>query len=176
MIGKTTGMRVGTLVLGLALGLGLAGSSACRVINPDHCANQAMPGNQWCATLSSTLEYCSPCIAEFHGCVATEPIACPDYAGDDGGDTGGTEGATSMGMMTTVGTLTAGSGGMTTAGMDTMGNDTTMGGGMDTAVEDTAMEDTAAEAGESSGETTTGGGETAMGTSSGGGASESTSG
>ena len=175
MIGKTTTMRVGTAVLGLALGLGLASSSACRVINPDHCANQAMPGNQWCATLSSTLKYCSPCIAEFHGCVATEPITCPDYVGDDGGDTEGTEGATSMGMMTTVGTLSAGSGG-TTAGMDTMGMDTTMGGGMDTAVEDTAMEDTAAEAGDSSGGTTTGGGDTAMGTSSGGGASESTTG
>lgn len=166
MSGKTT-VRLGSVLVALAVGFGAAGSSACRVINPDHCANQAMPGNQWCATLSSTLQYCSPCIAEFHGCVASEPIACPDYVGDDEADTGGTEGATSMGMMTTVGTLTAGTTGMTTAGMDT-----TMGGAMDTAVEDTAMEDTA----EDSTSGSTGGGDTAMGTSSSGGGSESTTG
>lgn len=171
MSAKTT-VRLGSVLVALAVGFGAAGSSACRVINPDHCANQAMPGNQWCATLSSTLQYCSPCIAEFHGCVASEPIACPDYVGDDEADTGGTGAATSMGMMTTVGTVTAGSGDMTTAGMDTTGMDTTMGDAMDTAVEDTAMEDTA----EDSTSGSTSGGDTAMETSSSGGGSESTTG
>jgi len=155
------------LALGLALGLGAASSSACRVINPDHCANQAMPGNQWCATLSSTLQFCDPCVAEFHGCVASEPVACPDYVGDDGGDdTGGTAGATSMTMMTTVGTL-GGSG--SDGAMTTMGADTTMGDGMDTMGMDTMGMDTAMDtssgAAESTGDTT--GGDTAMGSSSG---------
>ena len=91
----------------LALGLGMAGASACKVINPDHCANQALPGNEYCASLSRSTPYCSPCVSNFHGCVSFEPLNCNDYdqsvfegdddAGSDGATEGASDGATTSG-------------------------------------------------------------------------------
>ncbi len=83
------------LGLVFAVGMAAAGVSACKVINPDHCANQALPGNEWCVRLQSSTPFCSPCIANFHGCVTFEPINCNDYDpavfGGDGDDDGETE-------------------------------------------------------------------------------------
>ena len=90
------------LLLALALlSTALAGST-CKVVNEDHCANQDLPGNQWCLELNTATPYCSPCRREFHGCVDFEPYACPGYddeiaeSGDDG-DSETSTGETSTG-------------------------------------------------------------------------------
>jgi hypothetical protein len=62
----------------VALALLLAGST-CKVLNEDHCANQDVPGNQFCSELNNATPYCSPCNREYHGCVDFEPFACPNY-------------------------------------------------------------------------------------------------
>ncbi|MEM6991035.1 MAG: hypothetical protein AAF721_11070 [Myxococcota bacterium] len=86
-------------LVGAAAITGVA-AGACQVINPDHCANQALPGNEWCFNLSRSTPFCSPCVASFHGCVAFEPVACGDYdasilEGDD--DAGSESGGATMG-------------------------------------------------------------------------------
>lgn len=85
----TAVIRLASLVLALGLGLGASSLiTACQVINPDHCANQALPGNVWCKNLSKSTPFCSPCVSAFHGCVAFEPVGCGDYdpAVLEGGD------------------------------------------------------------------------------------------
>lgn len=71
---------------------------ACKVVNTDHCANKDDPGNDWCRALSTSTPYCSPCEREFHGCVSTEPFACPGYVAvidnDDDDPPAGTAGMT----------------------------------------------------------------------------------
>ena len=82
--------------IAFAIALACAGASAsavvgaCKVVNTDHCANKDDPGNDWCRALSSSTPYCSPCEREFHGCVSTEPFACPGYVAviDDAGENG----------------------------------------------------------------------------------------
>jgi len=56
----------------------LAGST-CKVVNEDHCANQGVPGNEFCVELNTATPYCSPCRREYHGCVDYEPFACEGY-------------------------------------------------------------------------------------------------
>lgn len=107
------------LSIAIALSLGLIGANAgmgCRVINEDHCANKEIPGNAWCKRLSSSTAFCSPCIAAFHGCIATEPFSCEGYDPQifDGGDEPEDEDGSSDGA--TMGAPTGGSGGMNTGG------------------------------------------------------------
>lgn len=79
------------LACGVALALGLAGST-CKVVNEDHCANQDVPGNEYCRELNSATPYCSPCRRTYHGCVDFEPFACAGYGReldeDDGSSSG----------------------------------------------------------------------------------------
>lgn len=67
--------RFGSMVV---LAAALAGST-CKVVNEDHCANQAVPGNEFCIELNTATPYCSPCRREYHGCVDYEPFACAGY-------------------------------------------------------------------------------------------------
>lgn len=79
----------GRALLGaLVLCTALAGTT-CKVINEDHCANQDLPGNEWCYELNRATPYCSPCRRDYHGCVDYEPFACEGYdneIGDPPGD------------------------------------------------------------------------------------------
>jgi hypothetical protein len=90
------------------------GSLSCRVPNEDHCLHKAVDANSWCATKDEDRPFCSPCEAERHGCVKTEPTAkeCPAYSAspsETGGDTGtGTDTGTDTGE--SGGTGTDGSG------------------------------------------------------------------
>jgi hypothetical protein len=68
-----------------ALLAALAGST-CKVVNEDHCANQDVPGNEWCRELNTATPYCSPCRREYHGCVDYEPFACEGYDNEIGED------------------------------------------------------------------------------------------
>ncbi len=52
----------------------------CKVINEEHCANQEVPGNEFCRELNTATPYCSPCNRDFQGCVDFEPFACPGYS------------------------------------------------------------------------------------------------
>lgn len=72
------------VALGGALGLLLGSFAACRVPNPEHCANQDAPGNQFCRELYPGAPYCSPCTRELSGCVRFEPFACEGYDPDPG--------------------------------------------------------------------------------------------
>lgn len=65
------------------------GGTTCKVVNEDHCANQDIPGNEFCMQLSTAAPFCSPCRREFRGCVDFEPFACPGY-NDEIGDSSGT--------------------------------------------------------------------------------------
>lgn len=58
----------------------LGAGTTCKVINEEHCANQSVPGNEFCIELSTATPYCSPCRRDFQGCVDFEPFACPGYA------------------------------------------------------------------------------------------------
>lgn len=79
---------------------GLAGST-CKVVNEDHCANQDVPGNEFCLELNTATPYCSPCRREYHGCVDYEPFACAGYdneigeSQEGGGESTTTDGPTS---------------------------------------------------------------------------------
>jgi hypothetical protein len=66
------------LACAVGLGLVLAGST-CKVPNEDHCANQEVPGNEFCLELNRATPYCSPCRREYFGCVEFEPFACAGY-------------------------------------------------------------------------------------------------
>ncbi|MCA9712433.1 MAG: hypothetical protein KDK70_41775 [Myxococcales bacterium] len=78
-----------TALLGALAVLGalLLGAS-CKVVNEDHCANQDVPGNQFCRELNTATPYCSPCNRDFHGCVDFEPFACPGYTNEIAPDDG----------------------------------------------------------------------------------------
>lgn len=54
--------------------------ATCKVVNEEHCANQEVPGNEFCVELNSATPYCSPCNRDFQGCVDFEPFACPGYS------------------------------------------------------------------------------------------------
>jgi hypothetical protein len=74
--------------------LALLSLQACRIANPNHCLHKdaSGDGNAWCRMAEPQLPYCSPCAAENHGCVASEPTpqSCPDYS--QGGETSETSG------------------------------------------------------------------------------------
>lgn len=69
--------------LGAALAVAAGIVVACKVPNPDHCANQDLAGNAWCARHYEARTFCSPCRASYNGCVEYEPRACGDYRRDD---------------------------------------------------------------------------------------------
>lgn len=89
-----TRRRLGSLPLGFVLGLAAAGlAQACTLPNPDHCLHRAIDSNAWCAGQDAERPFCSPCAADFNGCVAEEPTpeSCPSYsapAPDTGSDSG----------------------------------------------------------------------------------------
>lgn len=84
------------LVLAAGVVVLLAGST-CKVLDEEHCANQDVPGNEFCRELNRATPYCSPCRREYQGCVDYEPYACAGYdreiGNEDGGESsdGGTE-------------------------------------------------------------------------------------
>lgn len=60
----------------------LAGGAlgACRDINPDHCLHKAEDADAWCSVNTTGTPFCSPCVADNHGCVADPPgeDGCPE--------------------------------------------------------------------------------------------------
>lgn len=100
------------LWIAVVLAVGFAGST-CRVVNQDHCANQDIPGNEFCLEISDATPYCSPCRRDFQGCVDFEPFACPGYANEVVMDDSTTAGTMSSGAPTgTAGTATGGMAGV----------------------------------------------------------------
>jgi len=77
---------VGVIVSALTAG------SSCKVLVEDNCANQAVPGNEFCRDLyDSAAPYCSPCRRDLQGCVAAPPFSCEGYydeIGDNDPDDG----------------------------------------------------------------------------------------
>lgn len=68
-----------SLALLAAASLALAGTS-CKVLVDDNCANQAVPGNEFCRELYGNAgPYCSPCRRANNGCVETPPFSCQGY-------------------------------------------------------------------------------------------------
>jgi hypothetical protein len=67
----------------VTLAVALAGST-CKVLNEGHCANQDVPGNEFCRELDTATPFCSPCRREYHGCVDYEPFACQGYDNEIG--------------------------------------------------------------------------------------------
>lgn len=68
---------------------------ACEVSNEDHCVHKAIESDAWCAAEVPGKPFCSPCVAEQHGCVAKQPseASCPRYEPDSasaGSSTGST--------------------------------------------------------------------------------------
>ncbi|MEX1366790.1 MAG: hypothetical protein AB1Z98_26930 [Nannocystaceae bacterium] len=104
----------GRIILGAGLGglvLGaLLGAVSCKVLVEDNCANQPVPGNEFCRErYGNAASFCSPCRRELNGCVQNPPFSCPGYYDEveeeDGGsgsgestegDASGTTGATGM--------------------------------------------------------------------------------
>lgn len=76
------------LLAGLA---GLVLLAACRLPNPEHCVHKHVDSDAWCAAHVEGRPFCSPCVAEGHGCVADAPdeAACPAYEPDSTGDDSG---------------------------------------------------------------------------------------
>lgn len=75
--------------------LGLASSTSCKVLVEDNCANQPVPGNEFCRELyGNAAPYCSPCRRDNNGCVENPPFSCRGYYDevsedeDDGPDDG----------------------------------------------------------------------------------------
>lgn len=64
--------------------LAVSAGTTCKVVNEDHCANQAVPGNEFCVELNTATPYCSPCRRQYHGCVDFEPFACEGYDNEIG--------------------------------------------------------------------------------------------
>ncbi|MCX4243267.1 hypothetical protein [Paraliomyxa miuraensis] len=79
-----------------AVALALAGTT-CKVLNEEHCANQDLPGNEFCLELNRATPYCSPCRREYFGCVDYEPFACKHYDREIGNEGGGESGDGSTG-------------------------------------------------------------------------------
>lgn len=73
----------------------LVAGSTCKVVNEDHCANQDVPGNQFCRELNLATPYCSPCNRDYHGCVDFEPYACGGYPDEVATTTDATASSTS---------------------------------------------------------------------------------
>lgn len=71
-------MRLRTAILTLLVTL----VGACSVANPDHCANQQ--GHASCAARDPAAPFCSLCVADNDGCVATPVTAICD-AGESSG-------------------------------------------------------------------------------------------
>jgi hypothetical protein len=78
----------------MALCAGLV-AGACRVPNPDHCANQDVPGDRYCAAHTPSLPYCSPCRRDFDGCVEFPPVGCAGYDDEVDMDADASTGASS---------------------------------------------------------------------------------
>jgi hypothetical protein len=74
----------GRMLLACAVVLLTVAGTTCKVVNEDHCANQAVPGNEFCVELNTATPYCSPCRREYHGCVDFEPFACEGYDNEIG--------------------------------------------------------------------------------------------
>jgi hypothetical protein len=70
-----TAIAIVPFVVGLALG-----AWSCRLPNKDHCSNQDVPGNAWCAQRNPATPYCSPCTASYDGCVPFVPTSCATFA------------------------------------------------------------------------------------------------
>jgi hypothetical protein len=79
-------MHARALLVGAAVLFAALAGSTCKVVNEDHCANQDVPGNEWCRELNTATPYCSPCRREYHGCVDYEPFACEGYDNEIGED------------------------------------------------------------------------------------------
>jgi hypothetical protein len=73
-----------TLLCSVVALLAVLTGSTCKVLNEDHCANQDVPGNEFCLELNTATPYCSPCRREYHGCVDYEPYACGGYDNEIG--------------------------------------------------------------------------------------------
>ncbi len=95
-----------TALVAVALGLlGLTAGSSCKVLNEEHCANQDVPGNEFCRELSEASPFCSPCRRELNGCVEYPPYSCGGYYDElaeeqASGTASGTAGGASMGGAT----------------------------------------------------------------------------
>lgn len=78
---------LGPVTRGLGLLLGVVLGLACEVSNEDHCVHKAIESDAWCAAEVPGNPFCSPCVAEQHGCVAEQPTAasCPRYEPDSAG-------------------------------------------------------------------------------------------
>jgi len=82
-IGAVAGRISLAALVGATMGIAIG---ACRVPNPDHCANQDQAGNAYCAGVNSATPFCSPCHEKNHGCLPFEPLSCEGYfAGESGG-------------------------------------------------------------------------------------------
>lgn len=88
----TRARALGCVAAGLGLGVFLG---ACRLSNPEHCANKDQAGNDYCAGLNSATPFCSPCHAKNHGCLPFEPTSCEAYQGTSGSDAMGTSSSSS---------------------------------------------------------------------------------
>lgn len=108
-----------------ALGVALGSSVSCKVLVEDNCANQSVPGNEFCRELyGAGAPYCSPCRRELNGCVENPPFSCPGYYDEVSEDDDGlmmdesSEGgsSSSSGPATGSGDGSTGTGGDTTSG------------------------------------------------------------
>ena len=73
-----------TLLMATVVLSALVAGTTCKVVNEDHCANQDVPGNEFCLELNTATPYCSPCRRDYHGCVDYEPFACDGYDNEIG--------------------------------------------------------------------------------------------
>ncbi|MEM9458792.1 MAG: hypothetical protein AAGF11_31735 [Myxococcota bacterium] len=112
MVSRTAGRLSATAGL-LALPLLVLSGVHCKVPNEDHCANQDVPGNEYCLSLSLATPYCSPCRRQFHGCVNFEPFSCAGYIEEIATSTG-----TGTGTGTASGTGTGSATDMMTSGVE----------------------------------------------------------
>ena len=138
-------MVIGRLsLLGGGIVLALLAGTSCKVLVADNCANQSVPGNEFCRDLyGNGAPYCSPCRRELNGCVDSPPFSCQGYfdevsenddetpvEGSSSGTTGGdlpAEGTTTdMAASSSDGAMTDESSG--TAGGSESGSATTTGG------------------------------------------------
>jgi len=125
---------VGVIVSALTAG------SSCKVLVEDNCANQSVPGNEFCRDLyDSAAPYCSPCRRDLQGCVAAPPFSCEGYYDeisdndpDDGPSTN--DGSSSSGATPDPNTSTT-----------TAGDESEATGGSGTAADDSGSETGAAE-------------------------------
>ncbi|MEM7160605.1 MAG: hypothetical protein AAF799_47655 [Myxococcota bacterium] len=74
-------MVIGRLsLLGGGIVLALLAGTSCKVLVADNCANQSVPGNEFCREeYGNAAPYCSPCRRELNGCVDSPPFSCQGY-------------------------------------------------------------------------------------------------